>query len=66
MHENLVDKSRNNYYIKGNLLDHLYHHIYCKLISIDFLREINTTIPQEINFIEKLEEDDGEKCILLL
>ena len=41
----------------GNLLDYLYHQNYCKLIVIDLSRQTNTSIPQQINFVGKLEDD---------
>ena len=43
----------------GNLLDFMYHQNYYKLIRIDLSRQKNTNIPQEINFVGKLEEDKG-------
>ena len=48
--------SRNDDYTTGNLLDYLYHQKYYKLIDTDLT---NTSIPQQINFVVKLEEDDG-------
>ena len=36
----------------------LYHQNYNKLISIDLSRQTNTSIPQQINFTGKLDEDD--------
>ena len=51
--------SRNKKYTTGNLLDYLYHKKYYKLTAIDLSRQENTSIPQEINFTGKLEEDDG-------
>ena len=51
--------SRNDDYTRGNLLDYSYHQNYYKLIGIDLSRQTNTTIPQQINFIGKLEEDSG-------
>ena len=50
---------RNDDYITGNLLDYLYHKNYYELIGIDLSRQTNTSIPQQISFVEKLEEDDG-------
>ena len=38
---------------------YLYHQRYHKLIGIDLSRQTNTSIAQQINFIRKLEEDDG-------
>ena len=37
---------------------------YYKLIVIDLSRQANTSIPQQINFTEKL-EDDGEKIFIV-
>ena len=37
----------------------LYHQNYYKLLDIDLSRQTNTTIPQQINVLGKLEEDDG-------
>ena len=51
--------SRINDFTAGNLLDYLYHQNYYKLIGIDLSRQTNTSIPQQISFIRKLEEDDG-------
>ena len=51
--------SRNDDYTTGNLLDYLYHQNYYRLIGIDLSRQTNTNIPQQVNFIGKLEEDDG-------
>ena len=51
--------SRNNDYTTGNWLEYLYHQNYCKLISIDLSRQTNMSIPQQINFTRKLEENDG-------
>ena len=51
--------SINNYYTMGNLLDFLCRQNYYKLIRINFSRQINMSIPQRINFVERLEEDDG-------
>ena len=51
--------SRNNDYAKGNLLDYFYHQQYYKLFDTDLSRQTNTSIPQQINFTGKLEEDDG-------
>ena len=51
--------SRNSDYTTGNLLDCLYHQNYYKLIDIDLSRQTNMSIPQQINFVEKLEDDDG-------
>ena len=64
--EKLIGMSRNDDYTKGNLLDFSYHQNYYKLIGIDLSRQTNTSIPQQINFVGKLEEDDVQQCFLLL
>ena len=51
--------SRNDDYTTGNVLDHLYYQKYYKLIGIDLSRQTNTSIPHQINFTGKLDEDDG-------
>ena len=50
--------SRNNDYTTGNLLDYLYHQNYYKLVGVDLTRQTNKSIPQQINFVGKLEGDD--------
>ena len=50
---------RKHNYRSENLLDYLYHQKCYKLIVIDLSRKMKTNIPQQINFIEKLEENDG-------
>ena len=49
--------SRNDDYPIGNVLDYLYHQKYYKLFGIDLPRQTNTSIPQQINFVGKVEED---------
>ena len=53
------ETSRNDDYTIRNVLDYLYHQKYNKLMGIDLSRQTNTSIPQHINFVEKLEEHDG-------
>ena len=50
--------SRNDGYSTGNLLDYLYHQKYYKTTGIDLSRQTNMSIPQQFNFVWKLEEDD--------
>ena len=51
--------SRNNHSVTGNLLDYFYHQNYYKIISIDLSTQKKTNIPQQINFIGKLEKENG-------
>ena len=58
--------SRTDDYTTGNSLDYLYHQKFYKVIDIDLSRQANRNIPQQITFIEKLEENDGATMFLLL
>ena len=58
--------SRNDEYTTGNFLNYLYHENYDKLIGIDLSRKANTSIPQEINFVGKLEEDHGATMFFIV
>ena len=58
-YEKLIEISKNDDYAIGNLLDFSYHQNYYKLIGIDLWRQTNTNIPQQTNYIGKLEKDDG-------
>ena len=57
--------SKNDDYEAGHLLNYLYNQKYYKLIEIDLLRQTNTSIPQKIIFIGKLEENDGATIFLI-
>ena len=57
-YEKLIEMSRNNDYTAGNLLDYLYHQNCYKIIGIDLSRQTNASIPQKINFVGRLEEND--------
>ena len=57
--------SRNYDYTTRNLLGYLYHQKYYELIPIDISRQTNITIPQQIIFTRKLEEDDGATMLLI-
>ena len=57
-YEKLIEGSRNDGYTTKTLLDYLYHQNYYKLISIDLSRQKNTYIRHQINFTEKLENDE--------
>ena len=43
-----------------------YHQNSYELIDIDLSRQENTSVPQQINFAGKLEENDGAISFLLL
>ena len=54
VYEKLIKMSRKSNYTTRNLLDYLYCEKYFKFIGIDLSRQINTNIPQQINFVGKL------------
>ena len=58
-YEKIIDVSRNNEYITGNLLDYDYFKKYCKLIAIGLSKkqvlQENEDLIQQINFIGRLE-----------
>ena len=43
----------------------MYHQNYYKLVGTDLPRQTNTSIPQQINFTIKLEEDDAATMSLM-
>ena len=59
VYEKLIKMSRNDDYTIGNLFDYLYHPKKYKFIGIDLSRHTKMRYPQEINFTEKLLEDDS-------
>ena len=64
MYENLVEIRRNSDYTTENFLDYLYHQKH-KFIVIDLSKHTNTGIPQQVNFIGKLEEGHGATMFLI-
>ena len=64
-HEKLIEMSQNDDYTTENLLDYFYYQKYYKPIDIDLSRQINTSIPQKIDIVGKLEEDDGATMFVI-
>ena len=64
-YEKLVKISKNDDYTTGHLLDYSYHQNDLKPIGIDLSRQTKTNIPQQTNFIGKLEENDGAKMFFI-
>ena len=58
VYENLIKMSINDDYTTGNSVNYMDHQKYFKLIGMDFSRQTNTCIPQQINFAGNVEEDD--------
>ena len=57
--------SGNNDYTTVTLLNYSYHQNVYELNGIDLSRQRNTIIPQQINFVGKLEEDDGARMFFI-
>ena len=57
---------RNNSYKTGILLDFSYHKNYYKVIGTDLSIQTNTSIPQQVNFIVKLEGEDAAAMMVLI
>ena len=55
--------SKKGDYTTASLLDYLYYQYNYKFIGIDLSRQTNTTIPQKTNFVEELEESNGEVMV---
>ena len=68
-YEKIIEMSKNNDYTTGNLLDYDYFSNHYKLIEIDLSKQIelkNPNLKQQINFIGKLEEDDGATMFFII
>ena len=67
--EKSIERSKNNDYTTGNLLDYEYFSNYYKQIAIDLSKQIelgNPDLKQQINFIGKLEEDNGVTMFFII
>ena len=67
-YEKIIDMSNNNDYTNGNLLDFVYFSKKKKkdrLIPFDLSKQTKLKDPQQINFIGKLEKDDGAKMFFI-
>ena len=59
-YEKLVEISRNNDYTTRNVLDYSYNQNYYKSNGIYLSRQTKMSIPQQFNFMGKLEGDNGD------
>ena len=57
-YEKVIDISNNNDYTTGNLLDFIYFKENYKLIAIDLSKQTKLKDTQQINFTEKLENEN--------
>ena len=68
-YEKIIEMSKNNDYTTVNLLDYDYFSKHYKLIAIDLSRQIeleNSDLKQQINFVGKLEEDNGATMFFII
>ena len=65
-YEKSIDMRNNNDYTTGNLLDFGYFKENFKLIAIDLNKQTKLKYPQQINFIENLEKDDGATMFFII
>ena len=68
-YEQIIEMVRNNDYTIGNLLDYKYFLEHVKLIAIDLNKQIeleNPDLKQQINFIGRLERNEGAKTFLII
>ena len=67
-YEEVIEKTKNNNYTTGNLLDYEYFNDHYKLIAIDLSKQIeleNTDLKQQINFIRRLEENNATMFFII-
>ena len=65
-YENIIDMSNNNDYTTGNLLDFAYFKKDYKLIATDLSKQTKLKDPQQINFIGKLDKDNGATMFFII
>ena len=65
-YEETMDMSNNIDYTTSNLLDFPYFKKHCKLIAIDLSKQTKLKDPQQINFIGKLDEDNGATMFFII
>ena len=68
-YEKIIEMRKNIDYTTGNLLDYDYFSKRYKLIAIDLRKQIQLEHPdlkQQINFIGKLEEDNGATMLFII
>ena len=67
-YETIIEMTKNNDYRTGNLLDYEYFKDQYKLIAIDLCKQIeleNPDLKQQINFIGRLEENNGTMLFVI-
>ena len=65
-YKKIIEISNNNDYTTGNLLDFAYFKKHYKLIAIDLSKQTKLKDPQQINFIGKLDKDNGATMFFII
>ena len=65
-YKKIIEMSNNNDYTTGNLLDFGYFKENYKLIAIDLSKQTKLKDPQQINFIGRLEENNGATVFFVI
>ena len=65
-YEKMIDMSNTNDYTTGNLLDSAYFKENYKLLAIDLSKQTKLKEPQQINFIGKLDKDNGATMFFII
>ena len=65
-YEKIIEMSNNNDYTTGNLLDFAYYKENYRLIAIDLSKQTKLKDPQQINFIGKLDKDNGATMFFII
>ena len=65
-YEKIIEMSNNNDYTTGDLLDFAYFKENYKLIAIDLSKQTKLKDPQQINFIGKLDKDNGATMFFII
>ena len=66
VYNKIIDMSNNNDYITGNLLDFGCFKENYKLIAINLSKQTKLKDPQQINFIKKLDKDNGATMFFII
>ena len=65
-YEKIIEKSKNNDYTTGNLLDFAYFKENYRLVAIDLSKQTKSKDPQQINFISKLKDQNNGASMFFL
>ena len=64
--QKIIEMSNNNDYTTANLLDFAYFKENYKLVAIDSSKQTKLKNPKQINFIGKLDKDNGATMFFII